>query len=296
MRVCFWHSDKPREQILADGFGLGVLSAGDSFEKRALEPTIPTDLSGIDVACMVGVKSRELYRAHWRAGIHVVYLDKGYTRHTKPGPIKVWEYWRVALDAHHPTDDLFRTTHNDTRADELGLVFQPWRERGAHILLAGSSEKYHEFYGMKHPTAWAQRTVDELRKHTTREIIYRPKPSWREATPIKGARFNREGSIDDALEGAWALVTHGSNAVFESVLAGVPTITLGPAVSSPISSHELTEIESPRLATMNERHQWLWNLAWWQWTMQEMAAGDAWKFLRPQIFGHQRIPQAEAGE
>ena len=284
MRVVFCHSDKPREHLLADAFSEGVRRHGDECSLQALTPdhaTVPAE-----VACMVGVKSRELYQAYYQQGTHIVYLDKGYTRHARPGPVKVWEYWRVSIDAHHPTAYLERPDMPDDRLDDLGLVLKSWRKKGDHIVLAGSSQKYHDFYGLRHPTQWAQKVVKQIQNAAPgRRIVYRPKPSWKEAVPIEGTEFSRQGDIYDVLENAWALVTHGSNAVFEAIVEGVPCIVLGDAVAKPISSSTIEEIESPILACYAARHQWLANLSYWQWTMPELAGGQAWDFLRPKIYG-----------
>lgn len=283
MRVTFWHSDKPREHLLADAFAAGVRThADDTCELRPLQPHIV--VAACDVAVMVGVKSRELYQAHWAAGIHVIYLDKGYTRHSIPGPVKVWEYWRTAIDAHHPTGRLMRVARPDDRAERLGLVLQPWRKKGSRIVLAGSSLKYHDFYGLRHPTTWAQKLVKQIQTVSELPIVYRPKPSWREAVPIDGTEFSRDGDITEVLENAWCLVTHGSNAVFEAAINGIPSVVLGDAVAKPISSQTIEEIPNPKLASYADRHQWLANLAYCQWTLEEMASGEAWSILRPQLF------------
>lgn len=284
MRVVFCHSDKPREHLLADAFSEGVRRHGDTCELRALTPDHAT--APAEVACMVGVKSRELYQAYYQQGTHVVYLDKGYTRHARPGPVKVWEYWRVSVDAHHPTLYLGRPDMPGDRVDDLGIVLKSWRRKGDQIVLAGSSQKYHDFYGLRHPTQWAQKLVKQIQTAAPgRRIIYRPKPSWKEAVPIEGTEFSRQGDIYDVLENAWALVTHGSNAVFEAVCEGIPCVVLGDAVAKPISSTSVEEIESPILANYEARHQWLANLAYWQWTLPELAGGNAWAFLRPKIYG-----------
>lgn len=285
MRICFWHSDKPRERLLADAFATGARMHGDVVELRSLEPE-PV-VADCDVACMVGVKSRELYRAHFSAGAHVLYFDKGYTRHAAASPVKLWEYWRVALDGHHPTAKLMNTPRAGDRWDRLGLVFKPWHKRSdGHIVIAGSSQKYHDFYGLKEPTAWTKKLVAALRVETRREIVYRPKPSWKDAVPIEGTRFSSGAeTIEDVLANAWAVVTHGSNACFEAVLEGVPCVVLGDAVAKPISSTNVADIENPRRASYQERLQWAANLAYCQWTMPELASGEAWAVLRPQVFG-----------
>lgn len=278
MKLAFLHSDKPRERLLADAFLLGARTHGHETEAIALGT--PYDGQRYDVACMVGVKSREVFAEHHKRGAHVIYLDKGYARHKKIGVRSGWEFWRVAIDAHHPTDRLGAERHAADRFERLELDVAPWRERGEHIILAGSSAKYHAFYGLKEPTTYARGLVREIREHTRRPLVYRPKPSWKEAVEIKKARYSRPPeSIGAVLKDAHALVTHGSNACFEAMLAGIPTVALGPAVAAPISSTDLSEIEEPRLASEKDRYQLLHNLAYWQWTEAEMASGEAWETI-----------------
>ena len=281
MKVRFYHSDKARERLLSEAFLTGVRAHGDETDSRALgqEPTFDCD-----VAVMVGVKSRELFHAHARAGVQLCYLDKGYARHSRTDAIRGWEYWRVAVNGHQPTGK-FRANYPSDRLDYIGWEFRPWRESGAQIVIAGSSQKYHDFYGLKNPTDWAAKLIKEIEGINPRVLVYRPKPSWKEAVPINGARFSQgEAGISDDLRGAHALVTHGSNACFEAMLAGVPSIILGDAVAKPISSTTLADIENPRLASNAEREAVLRWLAYCQFTMSEMHSGEAWQTIRKQIF------------
>lgn len=284
MKVTFWHSEKPRERILADAFRAGLLAHGDECELRALQPQV--EVADCDLAVMVGVKSRELFRAHWQAGAHTLMLDKGYVRSAIAGPVKLWEYWRTALDAHHPTAKLMEIRRPFDRLERIYLPLKPWRRQGKHIVLAGSSAKYHEFYGLKDPTAYGSKVVRQLRGLTSREIVYRPKPSWKDAVPLEGTRYSQlPETLEAVLENAHVLVTHGSNACFEAVVHGIPCVILGDAVAKPISSTQLEQIEEPMIVPTSERYQWLANLAYCQWTMREFASGQAWEVLRPQIYG-----------
>lgn len=289
MKVCFFHSDKPRERILGDALRDGILAGGvDTFELRPLTGEAQV-AEGCDVAIMVGVKSRALYQANWRAGIHVVMVDKGYTRHAARGPVKLWEYWRVAVDAHHPTEFLMKAACDYNRLAKLGLTIKAERDRsvgGNHILIAGSSAKYHEFYGLREPTQWTRKLIQGIRQRTQRQIVYRPKPSWREAVPIEGTEWSGPGQpLEDALRGCHVMVTHGSNACFEALLAAVPVICVGPAVAAPICSTTLDDIENPPLPSVEVRAQWAANLSYCQWTMPEFASGEAWQHIRGQIYG-----------
>jgi len=282
MRVVFIASDKPREQLLADAFLMGAARHGHDIKTVARDEDLPAGAA--DVVCMVGVKSRELFQQHHRAGAHIIYFDKGYVRsRTTSGP-RGWEFWRVSIDAHQPIAHMNEQKAPADRLDRLGLEMQPWRAAGNQVVLAGSSAKYHAFYGLPSPTEYWRKIVRELRITTWRPLVYRPKPSWKDAVPIRKTRYSGpEEGITQVLSGAHAMITHGSNACFESVLAGVPVISLGPSVARPISSTELAKLEAPYLATDKERWQWLANLAYWQWTLAEFSSGEAWDFLSGQI-------------
>lgn len=285
MRVCFFRSHKAREGLLADAFVAGVAKHGDSGEIRLTEG-LDGIAKGFDVVVMIGVKSKDIFERHRDAGIHVVYLDKGYQRHIQhAAPVRLWEYWRVAVDGHNPTRYLMATDRPDDRAEAMSFSLKPWRKSGKHIVFAGSSAKYHEFYDLPDPTTYAKSVIRQIRRLAPgREILYRPKPSWHDAVPIKGSTWSGRGqTLAEVLVGAHALVTHGSNSCFEAVCAGVPCVVLGEGVARPVSSTEVSEIESPRLAPMGERQQWLANVAYQEWTMPEFESGQAWAVIRSQI-------------
>lgn len=280
MKVRFWMSDKGRERILSEAFLEGVKAHGDEVDARPLGAEFTPDC---DVAVMVGVKSNLLWRQHTRAGIIPIYCDKGYDRHSRKDDVRGWEYWRVAVGAHQPTAK-FRPDYPGDRLAQRAWEFKPWRENGKQIVIAGSSAKYHAFYDLKHPNEWTPKLVKCLEGMSKREIVYRPKPSFHEAVPVTGSRFSVGTSISDDIRFAHCLVTHGSNACFDAMLMGVPSIILGEAVMKPISSTDLAELETPRLASDGEREAVLRFLAYCQWTQIEFLDGKAWQTIRRQIF------------
>lgn len=275
MRVGFFFADKARERLLAEAFCVGVKVHGDDVIARPLEQALGCE--DIDVAAMIGVKARGLFHHFRRQGAHVVSIDKGYCRAT---------HFRVAVDAHHPTDYVAKAKHGFDRWKALDLRAEPWREKGEHVVFAGSSAKYHAFCELPDPTEFAAKLVRRIARATGRRVIYRPKPSWKEAVPVEHATFSKHPRrLTDEFVDAHCLVTHGSNACFDAMLAGIPSIVLGDGVVRPISSTSLDDIEAPRLATDAERRQLLSNLAYCQFTPAEFASGEAWSVLRPQIFG-----------
>lgn len=287
MKVAFIAADKERELTLANNFIYGLKLAGD--DGIILNKTKNLEFDEADAYCMVGVKSFKLFTKCVEAGKHVIYFDKGYYRHR--GPARTWEYWRVCVNDHHPTDYVERARHGSARWGKISRRrfngLPPWRSHsGGTVIYAGSSEKYHSFAGLPPPTEYAEQIVNELRRFTNKQIIYRPKPTWEEAVPVKGAGFSgRLESLGDLLPRAWCLVTNGSNASFDAIQLGVPSIVLGNGIGRPISSKSLKDVENPYLATDEERLQWLWNIAWCMFTEAEMKAGIAWAAVRPQLDG-----------
>lgn len=271
MKIVFYASQKPREQRLARAFKDGAIKAGHSVTIRHTDD-ITFDC---DLACMVGVKSIRLWHTMRATDIRTMMFDKGYSRHKKGS---CWEYWRIALDGHQPSHEtLSLKGYGKKRFARLGFNVKPWRESGEHILIAGSSEKYHNFHGLATPTMYAQTIVNQLRKYTDRPIIYRPKPSWRDAVPIKGASFSAgKHPLESDLKNCHAIVTHGSNTCFDAAMNGIPSIVLGQGVLRPISSRNLSEIEDPELCVRNK----LFNaLAYHQWTLEEFSSGEAFETI-----------------
>lgn len=279
MKVAFLASDKAREQRLADAFLMGARRHG--HQTRIYDLRDKTTLVAADVVCMCGVKSRELYQLYRNADVAVVYLDKGYARQRRPDG-KGWEYWRFSVNAHQPTRRLAALAMPDDRWKALGLERKPWRTSGVHVVFAGSSQKYHDFHAMRGATDYARRIVRQI-VTSGRPVIYRPKPSWDEAVPVPYSTMPEGQSLSEALDGAWALVTHGSSACFEAVLEGVPCVILGDAIARPISSTDIADLAAPRRARPREVAQWLANLAYFQWTLEEMAKGAAWDFIGVEI-------------
>lgn len=285
MRNVFFASNKKLEQDLAANMVKGIRGQGGKAEVRTL--CANNNLSDCDVAMMVGVKSKRLFDQCENAGIIPVMFDKGYIRGRRVDS-RVWEYWRVSVGAHHPTATIMQKKLPDDRWKNLGVKVDPWKTWGHHIVLAGSSAKYHRFYDLPDPTEWARGVIEEIRKHSDLPIIYRPKPSWKEAVPIRGAEFSgreKAQSINQDLWGAHCLITHGSNACFEALIAGVPVIVLGNGVAKVVSRQSVADVME---LTRPKREQFFANLAYYQWTEKEMASGECWNFMKGLINGLRR--------
>lgn len=271
MKIAFYTSDKKREQDLALAFKAGALLHGHTVD---ILPSSAREYD-YDYACMVGVKSGDLFHNMKKRGVIPIIFDKGYSRHKRDG----WcEYWRASVGAHNPTlTTLTKFEYPSDRFEAMGLEVKPWRDTGNHILICGSSEKYHSFYGTHHPTTYAKKLVARIKEYSNRPIIYRPKPSWKGATPLAGTIYSdSKQPLAEVLRDCHCVVTHGSNASFEAALLGIPSVIVGEAVMRPCSSISLHDIEHPYLG---DRDPVFNALGYHQWTNEELASGEAFETI-----------------
>ena len=287
MRITFWRSNKPLEHRIAERVGEGARVLGFDYETRVTEDyTGP--LAETDVAIVLGVKGMSGYimREHRVLGKHVVYIDKGYYRGRGDDPAVKLKYFRFSVDAFQPLAYFQNTKHPSDRWDKLGFSFEPMQRNNfaGHIIYAGSSQKYCDFQQIGDATKYATKVIKLIKKFVTNNIVYRPKPTWKDAVPIEGTTFSQsKKKIQEELKGAMALVTHGSNASFDAILAGVPTIVLGDAIAKPMAMQEIQQLRNINFPRDECRLQWGYDLAYCQWTLDEMRSGEMWTNLREHL-------------
>lgn len=228
--------------------------------------TLPkiADISQFDMIGIIGVKSQDLLKRCVAARKPFVYFDKAYNRKAS--------WWRFSYCSHNPARFLTHLNRLDDR--RLAQKWEPaeWQiNTNGHILLAGSSGKYHRLYDLPDPTEFWKAIVSELQATgTDRKILYRPKKSWHDAVPIDGTEFSKAEFIEEDLKNAALMITHGSNSCFESLMLGIPAIVLGNGITAGISSSKISEISNLLLASQRLKIQLLNDLAYMQFKVDEL--------------------------
>ena len=92
------------------------------------------------------------------------------------GGIKRGITWKVGLNGINRTAYFGDSGNDSTRADSMGLVCKPWRSDGDFILICGQHEKSLQWQNMPRMSQWVMNTIEEIQKHTTRPIVFRPHP------------------------------------------------------------------------------------------------------------------------
>jgi hypothetical protein len=188
-------------------------------------------------------------------GREFFHIDHGYfCRQPKTGIYA--GYYRITRNA------LQVTTPPDQppdRFERLDVRLRPWRRTGSYVLVCPSSQIWGNYVGVD-SKVWTDAVVREIALHTDRPIIIKQK----DEIPLK-----------DALNEAWCVVVHSSNAAVDSVAAGIPAIVTGPSAVLPVC-WGWGNIEQPYWP---DREQWAWNLAYNQFNLNEMRDGTAWRLL-----------------
>jgi hypothetical protein len=183
-------------------------------------------------------------------------------------------YYAAGFDGLNGNADFRNRNMPSDRFEELGIELKPWREDGEYILLCGQVPWDASVQHTDH-VGWLSSAVEGIRKNTGKPVIFRPHP--------KGPDFNlphttkSTGTLESELEGAFAHVSFNSNSGVDAVLAGVPTFTGSrDAMADEVSNRNFLYLGNPM---MPDRKQWANNIAYTQWTLEEMAEGKAWAHL-----------------
>lgn len=214
-----------------------------------------------------GITKTTLIKQCWVENRNFFYMDGGYFGNypstSNPRGDKL--YHRIVKNNLQHTELLERPSD---RWESLGYNVKT-RKPGSHILLVAPSEKPCKFYGINMET-WISETVQSIKQYTDRPIIIR----------MKGTRKDRlSRSIFEDFNNAHATVTYNSVAAVESVLEGIPVITLAPTAANPVAESQLINIENPFMPDPDLIHTWASGLAYGQYHIDELKDGSAYKLI-----------------
>lgn len=170
------------------------------------------------------------------------YFERGYDKGN----------FRILLNCIHQTEVIHDLPYD--RAPQI----HDWRQGGKVYVIpvAPNCAIWHD------AGSWTSETVAELRKHTDREIVVKPK----NGPPLL-----------DFLRTAWAVVSHSSVAAVEAAQHGVPVFGPKTSPAHGVGLEDLAKIETPARPT---RRDWLKTLSYSQFTLSEIKSGKAWSILR----------------
>jgi hypothetical protein len=255
---------------------LEAMFEGCPFE---CEKRLVTDYKPSEIAVVFGTYKSKIPASHARGsimaeqkrrGLDTIVLDSGYLRRG----YGTADYYMVGLNGLNGRADFRNHGMPDDRFKKLLMRIKPWRADGDHILLCGQvpwdASVDHINIGK-----WLDEAVDQIRKVSDRQIIFRAHPKYPGAM-VNRTTFSRDPLGAD-LKNCWAVVTFNSNTGVEAVIHGIPVFAFDEgAMALPVASRDWAKLEDPDLP---DRTQWLNNLAYCQWMPEEMREGLPWNHL-----------------
>jgi len=241
------------------------------LNRHGWQTVIRHDAAPCDLLVLWGIRRQEaIAEQKWQGG-EVCILERGYI-----GDRFKWS--SVSFGGKLNGRAAYRGVKDEPERfqSNFGHLVQPWRARDGYALLigqvAGDMSLRHVDGDL---SRWYRDTSDALLKHGY-DVRYRPHPGTiKRGSPLHVPSGTKliDGTLADAFSGASVVVTYNSNTGVESVLSGVPTISAdGGSMAWDVTSHD---VAVPTVTP--DRTTWASELAWKQWTLEEMASGACWE-------------------
>jgi hypothetical protein len=242
----------------SEKFVLGAGGTVTSFEEILKNTNTPVAWSGVGY--------HPILRILEKCSLDYYYIDTGYF-----GNGKRKTYKRITKNNLNDSRDLIQRPSDRLLAINLDKTQY---KRGEKILIIPPDQKVLTCWA---PTIsadkWTAETLEILKKHTDREVEVR--------TRVK-SRTDRVATnkFTDALQNnIYATVVWSSNCAVESVIHGIPTVSLGPSATKKVSPFSIEQIDNIPNLDKDLVDSWLKHLSYSQFTDEEMLNGTAWKIL-----------------
>lgn len=265
-----------RSQHVCAAMAQGIRRTGDravSLPANAFKGQVD-----FDVAVFYGQQDplREVGRRYVEAGANFLYIDMGYW--SRRMRARYDGYHKIVLNGRHPREQMNGRHRPGDRLKAHNVAAKP-QHRGPAVLLAGMSGKAAWTYDFK-AEQWERDAIARVRQVTDRPILYRPKPSWKDARPLPGTKWaDPLKPIGMFLRQSHIVVTHHSNVGVDAIVEGVAVYSEDGAARI-LAETDLQNLENPHRADQETRQQFLCDLAYCQWTLEEMAAGLPWRQIK----------------
>ncbi len=276
MKTTVYIRENIRSQVVGKAIAEGVNSQDDICNVvHSSRYTAPDS----DVALFYGLGDNipTIRNDYINSGRKAILIDLGYWGRTDGGK-RLNGYHRFAINSLHGHGYLQQKKHDSSRFDKFNLTIKPFNKTGTKIIICGQSKKAAKVYGLQ----WGQYErwlYSQVKQFTKREIIYRPKKTLIGTDkPIEGTTYKPDGEFTSLLDDAYIVLSHHSNCGIDAILNGVPIFTAD-GLASILSSNLLCP-NTPHYPTPDQQKQFLHDVAYHQYNIEEMKNGTAWKYLR----------------
>jgi len=213
----------------------------------------------------------EIFQRQRKKNLDVVVLETGYINR---GDGETHHY-AAGFNGLNGRADFRNDGSPPDRAMKLGVELKPYHD-GDYIVLCSQVPWDASVDGTDH-ARWVHETAEQVRHFSFRPIKFRPHPMARGVIPVPKDCELSEVPLSEDLKNAHAVLAFNSNSGVEALLDGVASFAFDRgSMAWRMSNRSLLSIDFP---SRPDRSQWLNNLCYAQWTIDEMRCGEAWAHL-----------------
>lgn len=179
-----------------------------------------------------------------------------------------------------------RTSLRLEELNNFGIEMKPWKTDG-YILIPEQVHPEGMGHGRSDWLEWAKETCFKIKSVTDRPIRIRRHPNrtaWKDYRKNIIKDFDcvefsdgADTPLSDDLKGAYSMVTLSSRCVIEAITHGVRSVTED---KNSLMWEVSSTIESVENTTGFDRRQWLSDIAYSHWSIEEIANGDYWDYYK----------------
>jgi len=263
-------------------------SWGGAFAQGLRRHGVPVEVAGVpdrtrlpsvEFVVFWGHRQQALIDHQRRTGRHYLVLERGYFGDRFQLTSCGWD----GLNGHA---DFCNAGRPADRWRKHGAPMADWQTSGSYALICGQVSGDAAVAGVN-LAHWYERAAALIQKSWPGlPVKFRPHPLSRQNVAPAGLKITSR-TLKEDLRDAVFTVAYNSNSGVDSLLAGVPTYCGSPgsmaAPLAPMLVNPGALEELPRWVRFEDRAQWAHDLAYCQWTHEEIATGDAWDHLKQKL-------------
>lgn len=245
----------------------------EGFKKVGWDVRYPADDNDVstDLLVMWGWRRPDLVEKAEQAGIPIMVLERGHL-HPRMEWTSIGFNGLGGMGTYCPAMDA-----GERFQKHWGHLVKEWKAEDGRVLVMGQRNGDASLHGLDF-WSWARMTCWGYAERGF-DVVYRPHPGANPFDIPSGIWGEAGVPIEEALERSSLCVTYTSTSGVEAALSGVPVVTCHPgAMARPVSSHGVMAdpVRPPREA-------WMRDLAWTQFTPEEIRNGFALDCVLPVI-------------
>lgn len=280
MKCNVYLANSPIHDRALQAFSEGVPQAVDT-ECRPVEHYEPSEVAvvfGVAKTALPFTTARgQVINGQRERGLPCVVLETGYI-HRGDG---AEHYYAAGLGGLNGWADFRNADSPCDRWEQLGLTLKPYPSvppTEGYALLCGQvpwdasvQHTQHDFFLFM--------AAELITRILDLPIVFRPHPKAPlKAYPAQVHQFaSGHASLENDLVGARLVVVYNSNVAVDALVAGVPAVVLGAGDMVGLAAYR--RLHDAKKWPPPERRQWACDIAYTQWTLQEMREGLAWNHL-----------------